>query len=120
MMNDYRRSWALRYMREAKDELKISQKTSEPIDLIMDAARKAQAAIYYGMGDPSYIESIVNGVAEETSFVENPILRCLVEIERTLQRMESLPVSASEEALTEADEIVRVASKIVDLLTSKD
>jgi len=120
IMSDYHKSWALRYIREAKDELKMSQKTFGHIDLTVDAARKAQAAIYYSLGEPSYIESIVSAVAEKTNLVENPVLRCLIEIDRTLQRIESLPVSASEEALIEADEIVRIASKIVDLLTSED
>jgi len=35
------------------------------------------------------------------------------------KKMESLPVSASQEALVEADELIRIASKIVDLLTSE-
>jgi len=120
MVDDYRKGWALRYIREATDQLKTCQQASNSLNLIVDAARKAQAAIYFSLGDPSSIESIVNEVSDGTKTVENPVLRCLVEIERTLQRIESLPASAGEEALKEADEIIRVASGIVDLLTSKD
>ena len=123
IIDGYRKSWALRYIREAKDELKMSQKDSDSTDLIVDAARKAQAAIYYSLGEPSSIEGIVNettNAANGASFVEDPILRCLVGIERTLKRMESQQVSSSAEALVEADEIVQIASQIVDLLTSGD
>ena len=120
MVDDYRRGWALRYIREATDQLKTCQQVAKSISLIVDAARKAQAAIYFSLGDPSSIESIVNEVSDGAKTVENPVLRCLVEIERALQRIESLPASAGEEALKEADEIVRVASGIVDLLTSED
>jgi len=120
IIDDYRKGWALRYIREAKDELEISQKASKPLDLIVDAARKAQAAIYYSLGDPSCIESVVNEIYDEANFITNPVLRCLVEIERILQQLERLPTSASEEARKEAYEITWVASKIVDLLTSED
>jgi len=120
MLDDYRKGWAFRYIREANDELRTSRQALSSISLIIDAARKAQAAIYFSLGEPSSIESIVNEVAEGTGTVENPVLRCLVEIERTLQKLENLPPSACEEAFREADEIVRIASGIVDLLTSVD
>jgi hypothetical protein len=120
MLDDYRRGWARRYIREAKGELEASRKTSHPIGLIVDAARKAQASVYFSLGDPSSIESLVNEVSDGTKNMENPVLRCLVEIERTLQEMEGLTVLYSEEALNEAYEIIRIASELVDLLTSED
>jgi len=120
IIDDYRKGWALRYIREAKDELEISQKASKPLNLIVDAARKAQAAIYYSLGDPSCIENVVNEIYEEANLITNPVLRCLVEIERNLQKLERLPTSASEEARKEAYEITWVASEIVDLLTCED
>ena len=120
MIDDYRKGWALRYIREAKDELEASHKTSQPLGLIVDAARKAQAAIYFSLGDPPTIESIVSEVPNDLKVIETPTLRCLVEIERSLRRMESLLPSAYEEALKEANEIVRVASEIVDLMACGD
>ncbi len=120
MLDDYRRGWAQRYIREAKDELKTSVRSPRPLGLIVDAARKAQAAIYYSLGDPSFIETIVNEFCDGTRTVESPVLKCLVEIERTLQRMESLPESAGEEALKEADEIIKIATSMVELLASED
>ena len=120
MLDDYRKGWAVRYVREARDELRTYQRASQSLSLIVDAARKAQAAMYFSLGDPSSIENVVNEVSDGAGMVKSPVLRCLVEIERALQRMESLPVSASEEALEEADEIISIASGIVDLVTSED
>ena len=48
MIDGYRKGWALRYLREAKAELSAAQKmpTIAP-NLILEAMRKAQVAIYY-------------------------------------------------------------------------
>ncbi|MCS7120554.1 MAG: hypothetical protein RMJ07_04060 [Nitrososphaerota archaeon] len=120
MVDDYRKGWALRYLREAKDEIRASTKNLASLDLIIDAARKAQAAIYFVLGDPISIQSIVNQALLDGKPVENPVLRCLVGIERAVQRMESLHPSRHREALKDAEEIVNIASDIVDLITSED
>jgi hypothetical protein len=120
MIDDFRKGWALRYMREAEDELRASQKTPQPFSLILDAARKAQAAVYYSLGDPFYIESLVHEVFNDGKNVKNPVLRCLIDIENMLQRMESLPESSGEEAFKDADEIVKIAAGIVSLMASED
>jgi hypothetical protein len=120
MMDDYRKGWALRYMREAEDELKSSKKAVYPYSLILDAARKAQAAVYCSLGDAAYIENLVNEAFDNADDTESPVLRCLVEIERTLQKLEKMPKSANDKAFEEADEIVRIATTIVNLLTSED
>ena len=120
ILDDYRKGWALRYIREARDQLKVSRRTAGSISLTVDAARKSQAAIYFILGDPPTIEGMVNEASDDGKIAESPVLRCLVEIERTLQRMELLPLEAGNEALREADEIIRVASGIVDLLASED
>ena len=120
VLDDYRKGWALRYIREARDELEASRRTSSPLNLIVDAARKAQAAIYFSLGDPSSIEALVSEASDEADTSESSVLRCLVEIERTLQRIESLSVSSDKEAMEEADGIVRIAAEIVELVTSQD
>jgi hypothetical protein len=120
MMDDYRKGWALRYIREAEDELKASKKATYPSSLMMDAARKAQAAVYYSLGDAASVENLVNEAVDNAEGMENPVLRCLVEIERTLQQLEKMPESANDEVFKETDEIVRIAAGIVNILTSED
>lgn len=120
LIDDFRKGWALRYIREAEDEMKASRNAAKPLYLILDAARKAQAAVYYSLGDPMYIEGLVQEAYEGRKNVENPILRCLVDIEDTLQKMETLPESADEEAFNDAAEIIKIASGIVKLLAIED
>ncbi|MEM2914146.1 MAG: hypothetical protein QXH91_01910 [Candidatus Bathyarchaeia archaeon] len=117
LADDYHKGWALRYIREAKDELKISMKTSRPMDFIVDAARKAQASIYYVLGDPSSIGSLVNELSDKTNFVKNPVLQCLVSIEQTILLIENMPVSARNEALEKAEKIVWIATEIINELS---
>ena len=88
MVDEYRKGWALRYLREAKAELIAAQKTPYMApSLILEAVRKAQVAIYYSLGDPAFVETIVRQTIGKKKVVEDPVLRCLVEIERTVQRV---------------------------------
>ncbi|MEM2341587.1 MAG: hypothetical protein QXX94_02640 [Candidatus Bathyarchaeia archaeon] len=122
LMDEYRKGWALRYLREAMDEVKIAKKDSRALDLAFDALRKAQAAIYYSLGEPSFIERIVEEALEETFPIENPVLRFLVEIERAIKQLENMAEEKGKSPviMEETDKIISVASKIVNLLTPEN
>jgi len=120
LINNYQRGWALRYIREAKAELSAAQKTPYMAPgLIMEAMRKAQAAIYYSLGDPPSIEAIVREVILKKQLVKDPVLHTLVEIERTVQEVAQIPESDMEKAMKQADGIVKIASDIVQLFTEE-
>lgn len=116
-MDEYRRGWALRYLREATDEIKIAKRNSRALDLVFDALRKAQTAIYYSLGEPAFIEQIVEESSEKAAPSESPILKCLVEIERTIKRLENTRGSY-ELIMSESDRVISLASKIVSLFAS--
>ena len=120
LINNYRKGWALRYMREAKAELTAAQKTPYMAPgLILEAMRKAQAAIYYSLGDPPSIEAIVHQMVFKKQLVKDPVLRCLVEIERTVQEGAQVPESDLEKAMKQADEIIQIAGDVVKLFTGE-
>ncbi len=120
MMNDYRKGWALRYLREARAELAAAQKTPYMASgLILEAVRKAQAAIYYSMGDPVFVEAIVHQTMEKKKPIGDPILRCLVEIERTVQQVAKEPRSGHEQTFEQVNELIQTASDIVELFTGE-
>jgi hypothetical protein len=120
LINNYQRGWALRYIREAKAELTAAQKTPYMAPgLILEAMRKAQAAIYYSLGDPPSIEAIVRQTVFKRQLVKDPFLRCLVEIELTVQEVAQVPESDLERAMKQADEIVQIAGDIVKLFTGE-
>ena len=120
LINNYQRGWALRYIREAKAELSAAQKTPYMAPgLILEAMRKAQAAIYYSLGDPPSIEAIVREVILKKQLVKDPVLHTLVEIERTVQEVAQIPESDMEKAMKQADGIVKIATDIVQLFTEE-
>jgi len=121
LMDEYRKSWALRYLREAVNEINIAKRNSSASNLILDAVRKAQTAIYYSLGEPAFIERIVEEALEKKLPVESPILRFLVGIERSIKWLESIEMSSrSDLIIKESDKIISIASKIVNLLMSED
>lgn len=120
MMDGYRKGWALRYLREAKAELTAAQKM--PVmapNLILEAMRKAQVAIYYTLGEPAFIETIVIQTAGKKQAITDPILRCLVEIERTIQEFSRTEDVEINKAIQHGDDMVKMASEIVELLTEE-
>ena len=120
MVDEYRKGWALRYLREAKAELTAAQKTPYMApSLILEAVRKAQVAIYYSLGDPAFVETIVRQTIGKKKGVEDPVLRCLVEIERMVQRVVQSPEPNHEKAIERADGLIQIASDIVELLTGE-
>lgn len=122
LIDIYRKGWALRYLREAIDEIKMAKKDSRAFGLAIEALRKAQTAVYYSLGEPLFIERVVEEALEEKTLPENPILRCLVDIERSIKRLESMQEMAdrSDLIIKESDRIISIASKIVNLLASGD
>ncbi len=120
MMNDYQKGWALRYLREAKAELNAAQKMPYMApSLIFEALRKAQAAIYYSLGEPTFIATIVHETLYTRKLVEDPILKFLVEIERTVQQVAQKPRLDSKTVIEQVDGLLQLASEIVELFTSE-
>lgn len=119
MVDICRKGWALRCLREATDEIKIAQKDSRALGLVFDALRKVEMAIYYCLGEPSLIEDIVEEFVERGLTPKDPILKCLVEMKKTVRKLEStLQDHLNNISFRELDNILSTASKIVDLMAS--
>ena len=120
MMDEYRRSWALRYLREAKAELEAARKMPYMApSLVVESVRKARNAIYYSLGEPAFIENVVRETSEETQAIGDPILRCLVGIEEMMQRLLQLGEADGEKAVKKADNLLQLAAEIVETLTGE-
>ena len=120
MIDNYRKGWALRYLREAKAELTAAKKTPYMApSLIFEALRKAQAAIYYSLGEPTFIATIVNETLYTKQLVEDPTLKFLVEIEKTVQQIAQKPRSDSETVMEQVNDLIQLASEIVELFTGE-
>ena len=115
-MDGYRKGWAVRYLREAKAELLAAKKTPYmATGFIIEALSKAQAALYYSLGEPAVIAPIVQETLQTTNNVQEPVLSFLVEIEKILQQLAQNPNIDNEKTIEHVNDILDFASEIVEL-----
>jgi hypothetical protein len=115
-MDGYRRGWAVRYLREAKAELIAAKKTPYmATGFIMEALSKAQAAIYYSLGDPAFIAPIIQEIAQTQNNADEPILSFLVEVEQTIQQLMQNPKVDTEKTMERVNDILEFTTEIVEL-----
>jgi hypothetical protein len=120
MMDEYRKGWALRYLREAKAELQAARKMPYMApSLILEAIRKARNAIYYSLGEPAFVEIAVRETAEKMQTIEDPVLKTLIDIEGIIQQLSQVEEVNGEIAIKQADSLVQLASDIVETVTGE-
>jgi len=121
MMDEYRKGWALRYLREAKAELEAARKIPYMAPgLVLEAIRKARNAIYYSLGEPAFIEILVREEVMKNPGTNDTILRFLMEIEAIVAQMQQLEEVNGDVMMKQADSIVGIASDIVEALTEEN
>ena len=119
-MDEYRKVWALRYLREAKAELEAAKKMPYMApSLVLEAMRKARNAIYYSLGEPAFIEAIIREAAEKMPMISDSFLKFLLEIEGMIQQLAQLEGVNGEKAMEQATNLINVASDIVETLTEE-
>ncbi|MGC8895544.1 MAG: hypothetical protein ACP5LB_02075 [Candidatus Bathyarchaeia archaeon] len=120
MMDEYRRGWAHRYLREAKAELEAARKLPYMAPtLILEAVRKARNAIYYSLGEPAFVEIAIREAAEKPQSISDPLLKFLVQIEEMMQQLAQMGEVNGEITMKRADNLVQLASDIVETLTGE-
>ena len=123
IVDSYKKGWALRYLREARADLLTAEKSPVPImavSIAVLAMTKAQAAVYYVLGDPIYLGPMIQFIAEEGGPPCDSLLNLLIKIERIVRVRNDRPESLTKaEALREASRIIEVATDIVELVTGK-
>ena len=120
MMDEYRKGWALRYLREAKAELEAARKIPYMApSLVIEAIRKARNAIYYSLGEPAFIEILLREEIIKTPATNDSVLRFLIEVESIVQQLSQLEEVNGEVMMKQADSLVEIASDIVETLTQE-
>ncbi|MCW4001328.1 MAG: hypothetical protein NWE93_13925 [Candidatus Bathyarchaeota archaeon] len=118
MMDEYRKGWALRYLREAKAELEAARKIPYMAPgLVLEAIRKARNAIYYSLGEPAFIEVLIREEISKNPQPDDSVLRFLIEIETIVQQISQLEEVNGDAMMKQADSIVGIADDIVHTLT---
>jgi hypothetical protein len=120
MMDEYRKGWALRYLREAKAELEAAQKMPYMAStLLLEAIRKARNAIYYSLGEPAFIEVLIREEVTKNPLTNDSVLRFLMGIEGIVQQLSQLEEVNDDAILKQAGSLVEIASDIVETLTDE-
>jgi hypothetical protein len=120
-MDEYRRNWAIRFLREAKSDLYTADKTpiqAMSISFAVMAMRKAQTSVYYSVGDPSYLTPMVDEAVKGKKNVENSAMEYLIEMELVIRSCISNGEKLGKDnAMRNAKVIIELASKILSLMT---
>jgi hypothetical protein len=120
MMDQYRKGWALRYLREAKAELEAARRIPYMAPgLVLEAIRKARNAIYYSLGEPAFIEILVREEALKNPATNDSTLRFLMELEALVQQISQLEEVNGDAMMKQANLIVGIATDIVETLTDE-
>ena len=120
MMDEYRKGWALRYLREAKAELEAARKIPYMAPgLFLEAIRKARNAIYYSLGEPAFIEILIREEVVKNPNTSDSILRFLIDVESIIQQISQLEEVNSDLMMKQAESIVEIATDIVETLTEE-
>jgi hypothetical protein len=120
MMDQYRKGWALRYLREAKAELEAARKMPYMApSLVLEAIRKARSAIYYSLGEPAFIEILLREEGVKPQPTNDSVLRFLMEIEGIVQQLAQLEEVNGDAMMQQADTLVQIASDIVETFTEE-
>jgi hypothetical protein len=120
MMDQYRRGWAFRYLREAKAELEAARKMPYMApSLVLEAIRKARNAIYYSLGEPAFIEILLREEVLKNPQTNDSILKFLMELEGTVQALSQVEEVNGNIMMKQADTLVNVATDIVETLTQE-
>lgn len=120
LIDEYRKGWAIRYLREAKAELEAARKIPYMApSLVLEAIRKARNAIYYSIGEPAFIEFLIHEELLKTPPTNDQTLRFLIEIEGILQQLSQLEDINGDALIKQADTLIQIAADIVETFTEE-
>ncbi|MCL1965560.1 MAG: hypothetical protein FWF66_04025 [Candidatus Bathyarchaeota archaeon] len=120
MMDQYRKGWAFRYLREAKAELEAAQKMPDMApNLLLEAIRKARNAVYYSLGEPAFIEVLIREELVKNPQTNDSVLKFLIEFESIVEVLSHAEEVNSAVLMKQADTLVNIATEYVETLTQE-
>ena len=121
LVDEYRKSWVLRYLREARADLEVAEETPyvEP-DPLVEALKKTQLALQYLLGEPFIINRIVQATALSEEEIKDPALQLLVEVKEALNRALNVREKARESMIEYAEGILNLVSEVAALFLKRE
>lgn len=106
------RGWALRYLREARAELRLArEEPSLSLMFSLEAARKAQACIYHCLGSAQALEMLVLDAVMEHKTPSDKVIRLLMATEQLIHAISG--TEDPREAYRLASGAVELAARVV-------
>ena len=121
LVDEYRKSWVLRYLREARADLEVAEETPyiEP-DPLVEALKKTQLALQYLLGEPPLVNGIIQGVVLSEEEVKDPALQILVEVKEALSRAVNVRGKDRKSMIEYAEGILNLVSEVAALFLKKE
>jgi hypothetical protein len=121
LIDEYRKNWAIRYLREAESDLSTAERTpieAMSVNFALIAMRKAQTSAYYLIGDPSYLAPLVNETLETRSASPSATMTLLTDIETFIRRCAGKGGSLNKvKTIREARALLKIVSKLITIMT---
>lgn len=123
LIDEYRKGWALRFIREARTDLLKAEETpiqNMSVSFALVSMKKAQTAIYYSLGDPEQLAFVVRAAMEEKERIKDPLMILLTQIEQFIHAMNGMAAMLRNDIIIEdAKQLIEVASEIVELMVGR-
>jgi len=122
VINDYNRTWAIRYLREAFAEYhngKESQREDQSRSFMAIAIRKAQLALQHAFGSPEYLELLVTDAIQSQAASQDPRLGLLSTLASVAKILSEPQIPWTKELILKVTrEALHGASTIIEEITS--
>jgi hypothetical protein len=116
ILDEFMKSWALRYLREAEADLSLA-KECDSIELVKELSaismRKAQLAIQYAFGDPNIMEYILEEALTKGSLRKEPLIRLIEKINILIKKTVDPQFTAGKDKILVLAEKTFEASSII-------
>jgi len=123
VINDYNRTWAIRYLREALAEYhngKESQREDRSRSFMAAAVRKAQLALEHALGAPEYLEVLVADAVQTQTTSQDPTLSLLSTLASLANVLSESQITWTRDMILKITcEALRGASTIIQEITSE-
>jgi len=123
VVNDYNRTWAIRYLREALADYhkgKESQREEQSRSFMATAVRKAQLALEHAFGAPEYLEILVTDAIQSQATGQDPKLSLLSTLASVANILSESQATWSRELILKITrEALHSASTIIQEITSE-
>jgi len=121
LVDEYRKSWVLRYLREARADLEVAEESPyiEP-DPLIEALKKTQLALQYLLGEPLIINGIVQAAALGEEEAKDPALQMLVEVKEALNRAVNIREKDRKSMIEYAEGILNIVSEVAALFFKEE